>query len=312
MEPESAFTSGVRARNGEEGKSWRQKRTRTAIRQKLKPVQVGSIDISPTDNELELLSGKENEMSDQKHIDKARETFRELLHTEEIYVHKLNAIKTIREHMLESHYVRENNARNIMVKDITDALNPPGLESITILHSLTVLPQIRQKFDSGELLVGSILNDPKITPFFKVYSEFLSRKDTTCDPKISKIQKDTMYKEIYKWIIHEVLPTVLKEMQVLNLDSLLLEPVQRLPRYELLLKEYVKVLSKLSRPHSDLEYARSALKNIAETNIINNVKKKKAEDNDVLATLAKSISGMGTYVDGRRSLIKQIKTKRGD
>ena len=54
---------------------------------------------------------------------------------------------------------------------------------------LTVLPQIRQKFDSGELLVGSILNDPKITPFFKVYSEFLSRKDTTCDPKISKIQK---------------------------------------------------------------------------------------------------------------------------
>ena len=40
-----------------------------------------------------------------------------------------------------------------------------------------------------------------------------------------------MYKEIYKWIIHEVLPTVLKEMQVLNLDSLLLEPVQRLPRY---------------------------------------------------------------------------------
>jgi hypothetical protein len=175
-------------------------------------------------------------MSDQKHIDKARETFRELLHTEEIYVHKLNAIKTIREHMLESHYVRENNARNIMVKDITDALNPPGLESITILHSLTVLPQIRQKFDSGELLVGSILNDPKITPFFKVYSEFLSRKDTTCDPKISKIQKDTMYKEIYKWIIHEVLPTVLKEMQVLNLDSLLLEPVQRLPRYELLLK----------------------------------------------------------------------------
>jgi len=309
LEPESAFTSGVRARNGKEGKSWRQKRTRTAIRQRLKPVQVGPIDISSSDNELELLSDKENEMSDQKHIDKARETFRELLHTEEVYVHKLQAIKTIREHMLESHYVRENNARNIMVKDITDALNPPGLESITILHSLTVLPQIRQKFDSGELLVGSILNDPKITPFFKVYSEFLSRKDTTCDPKISKIQKDTMYKEIYKWIIHEVLPTVLKEMQVLNLDSLLLEPVQRLPRYELLLKEYVKVLSKLSRPHSDLEYARSALKNIAETNIINNVKKKKAEDNDVLATLAKSISGMGTYVDGRRSLIKQIKNQ---
>lgn len=74
-------------------------------------------------------------ISDQKHIDKARETFRELLHTEEVYVHKLKAIKTIREHMLESHYVRENNARNIMVKDITDALNPPGLESITILHS---------------------------------------------------------------------------------------------------------------------------------------------------------------------------------
>ena len=46
LEPESAFTSGVRARNGKEGKSWRQKRTRTAIRQRLKPVQVGPIDIS--------------------------------------------------------------------------------------------------------------------------------------------------------------------------------------------------------------------------------------------------------------------------
>ena len=48
-----------------------------------------------------------------------------------------------------------------------------------------------------------------------------------------------MYKEIYKWIIHEVLPTVLKEMQVLNLDSLLLEPVQRLPRYVFIL-EYLQ------------------------------------------------------------------------
>ena len=54
--------------------------------------------------------------------------------------------------------------------------------------------------------------------------------------------KDTMYKEIYKWIIHEVLPTVLKEMQVLNLDSLLLEPVQRLPRYGLPLKLFSKLI----------------------------------------------------------------------
>ena len=42
------FQNTTYYRNGKEGKSWRQKRTRTAIRQRLKPVQVGPIDISPT------------------------------------------------------------------------------------------------------------------------------------------------------------------------------------------------------------------------------------------------------------------------
>ena len=44
-------------------------------------------------------------------------------------------------------------------------------------------------------------------------------------------------------------------------------------RYELILREYVKQLGQLTRPHSDLGPAREALKNIEETNAINNVKK---------------------------------------
>ena len=46
-------------------------------------------------------------------------------------------------------------------------------------------------------------------------------------------------------------------------------------RYELLLREYVKMLSQLPTEHADLHDARAALKNIEETNVINNTKKRK-------------------------------------
>jgi tRNA nucleotidyltransferase/poly(A) polymerase len=168
-------------------------------------------------------------MADEKRMEKARETFHELLTTEKIYVAKLHAIKQIRVRMLEKVNKPNYANQNIMKKEIQQALDPPGLESIRRLHEEIVLPEIKLKYESGELLVGSILNDRRIAPFFKVYSEFLSRKETNCDSKITKIQKDAMYKDIYQWVMTWVIPDLL-EQQVLNLDSLLLEPVQRLPR----------------------------------------------------------------------------------
>ena len=37
--------------------------------------------------------------------------------------------------------------------------------------------------------MGAVLNNQRIAPFFKVYSEFLSRKEATCDAKVKRIQQ---------------------------------------------------------------------------------------------------------------------------
>jgi len=242
---------------------------------------------------------------DQKLIAQAKNIFGELLHTETVYVDKLRCIRTIKERMIERIRGENHSNAQAMEKEIREALNPPGLASITTLHTETLLPQIQQENARDTPFMGAVLNDRRIAPFFKVYSEFLSRKETTCDAKVKRIQQDATYKDIYKWLIRDLIPQ-LTDIKVLNLDSLLLEPVQRLPRYELMLKSYVNKLSKLSSPHPDLKDACSALSQIEQINKINNIKKRKAEDNDMLAELASKVSGMDSYLDGRRSLMNRF------
>ena len=67
-------------------------------------------------------------------MEKARETFHELLSTERIYVAKLAAIKQIRLRMLDKVNKPNYANQNIMKKEIQQALDPPGLESIRRLH----------------------------------------------------------------------------------------------------------------------------------------------------------------------------------
>ena len=72
---------------------------------------------------------------DNKKKHKAWETFRELLRTEEVYVRKLQAIKEIKTRMLWRVEKDNHSNQNLMKKEISEALDPPGLESITTLHT---------------------------------------------------------------------------------------------------------------------------------------------------------------------------------
>ena len=60
---------------------------------------------------------------------------------------------------------------------------------ITKISSETVLPQIQREYEKEDPYMGAVLNNQRIAPFFKVYSEFLSRKEATCDAKVKRIQQ---------------------------------------------------------------------------------------------------------------------------
>ena len=74
-------------------------------------------------------------LSDQKLIGQAKNIFGELLHTERVYVDKLRCIHVIKERMIERIRLENYNHAPLMEKEIKEALNPPGLASITTLHT---------------------------------------------------------------------------------------------------------------------------------------------------------------------------------
>jgi FYVE/RhoGEF/PH domain-containing protein 5/6 len=73
-----------------------------------------------------------------------------------------------------------------------------------------------------------------------------------------------------------------------GLQSFLILPVQRMPRYEMLLKELYKDTSASHPDHTPLA---TAIEGIVQINIYLNEKKKQAESNQRLLDLAQDLSG---------------------
>ncbi|CAG5094765.1 Oidioi.mRNA.OKI2018_I69.XSR.g13849.t2.cds [Oikopleura dioica] len=221
--------------------------------------------------------------------------FRELITTEETYVQRLNAYREVRQRLEQ----RLRHLKSDVKRQVEQALDPPGLEAIMRLHRDEILPQLKRRYNmNGELCFGDIFSSKFIAPFFKIYAEFLSQKELI-DMEIHKLRKNTLIGPHVNSIEQRDIPELLNGLKI-GLNVLLLEPVQRIPRYELLLRDYIK---RLDKDHVDLPAAIEAEKLVQEANVSNNKKKAMAEKRGYLAKLAKDISGLGPLVDGRRNLI---------
>ncbi|XP_033092636.1 FYVE, RhoGEF and PH domain-containing protein 3 isoform X8 [Trachypithecus francoisi] len=162
----------------------------------------------------------------------------ELLHTEETYVRRL--------HLLDQ----------VFCTGLTDAGIPPevttgifsNISSIHRFHGQFLLPELKtritEEWDTNPRL-GDILQ--KLAPFLKMYGEYVKNFDRA----VGLVSTWTQRSPLFKDIIHSI-----QKQEVcgnLTLQHHMLEPVQRVPRYELLLKDYLKRLPQDAPDRKDAE-----------------------------------------------------------
>ncbi|KAM8930764.1 FYVE, RhoGEF and PH domain-containing protein 3 [Pelodytes ibericus] len=162
----------------------------------------------------------------------------ELLHTEEAYVKRL--------HLLDQVFCTKLVAAGIPTEVTTGIFS--NISSIYCFHDQFLLPELKtritQEWDTNPR-IGDILQ--KLAPFLKMYGEYVKNFDKAMEMVNTWTQRSSLFKE--------VIQTIQKEDVCgnLTLQHHMLEPVQRIPRYELLLKDYLKKLPEDSPDRKDSE-----------------------------------------------------------
>ncbi|XP_006876837.1 PREDICTED: FYVE, RhoGEF and PH domain-containing protein 3 [Chrysochloris asiatica] len=163
---------------------------------------------------------------------------RELLHTEEAYVKRL--------HLLDQVFCTRLTEAGIPAEVITGIFS--NISSIYCFHGQFLLPELQaritKEWDENPRL-GDVLQ--KLAPFLKMYGEYVKNFDRAMELVGMWTQRSVLFKDI----VHNI-----QKQEVcgnLTLQHHMLEPVQRVPRYELLLKDYLKRLPEDAPDRRDAE-----------------------------------------------------------
>ncbi|XP_042372867.1 FYVE, RhoGEF and PH domain-containing protein 4-like, partial [Plectropomus leopardus] len=154
----------------------------------------------------------------------------ELLHTEKAYVARLNLLDQV----FCTKLMEEANKGTFPVEVVKNIFS--NISSINTFHSQFLLPDLEKRMGewASTPRIGDILQ--KLTPFLKMYAEYVKNFDKAME----LLKQWTDRSPQFKAIIQEI-----QSQEVcgcLTLQHHMLEPVQRVPRYEMLLKDYLKKL----------------------------------------------------------------------
>eukprot|EP00062_Callorhinchus_milii_P017662 gi/632970334/ref/XP_007901591.1/ PREDICTED: FYVE, RhoGEF and PH domain-containing protein 3 [Callorhinchus milii] len=211
----------------------------------------------------------------------------ELLHTEEAYVKRL--------HLLDQVFCTKLNEAGIQHDVITGIFS--NISSIYRFHDQFLLPEIKtritEEWDKNPR-IGDILQ--KLAPFLKMYGEYVKNFDRAMDLVNSCTQRSSQFKSVIQSI---------QKQDVcgnLTLQHHMLEPVQRIPRYELLLKDYLK---KLPGDSLDRKDAEKSLELISTAANHSNVAIRKMEKMHKLLEVYERLGGEADIVNPANELIKE-------
>ncbi|XP_063135223.1 FYVE, RhoGEF and PH domain-containing protein 2 isoform X11 [Rattus norvegicus] len=125
-----------------------------------------------------------------------------------------------------------------------------NISSIYRFHAQFFLPELQRRVDDWTATprIGDVIQ--KLAPFLKMYSEYVKNFERAAELLATWMDKSQPFQEVVTRIQRS------EASGSLTLQHHMLEPVQRIPRYELLLKEYVQ---KLPAQAPDLEDAQRAL-----------------------------------------------------
>ncbi|XP_069795840.1 FYVE, RhoGEF and PH domain-containing protein 3-like isoform X2 [Narcine bancroftii] len=250
------------------------------------------------DSDMDDGSSEENEPTDvskSEHLESAKCTepqklfniANELLLTEEAYVKRL--------HLLDQVFCTKLNEAGIPQDVITGIFS--NISSIYCFHDKFLLPglksRITKEWDKNPRL-GDILQ--KLAPFLKMYGEYVKNFDRAMDLVNFWMQRSSQFKST----IQEI-----QKQDVcgnLTLQHHMLEPVQRIPRYELLLKDYLKKLPEDSLDRKDAEKSLELISTAANHS---NVAIRKMEKMNKLLEVYERLGGEADIVNPANELIKE-------
>ncbi|XP_061922468.1 FYVE, RhoGEF and PH domain-containing protein 2-like isoform X1 [Entelurus aequoreus] len=189
-------------------------------------------------------ASKEDENTEQKLFKIARE----LLHTERAYVARL--------HLLDQVFclrLTEEAGRGSFPAEVVRNIFS-NISSIYSFHSQFLLPDLEDRISHwceqpglGEVLLHH-------APFLRMYADYVSN----FQPAMELLRTWTERSSTFRNLLHDI-----QSQDVcgsLTLQHHMLEPVQRIPRYEMLLRDYVK---KMPSTHPDYEFAQRSLETIS-------------------------------------------------
>ncbi|XP_075431016.1 FYVE, RhoGEF and PH domain-containing protein 3 [Ascaphus truei] len=211
----------------------------------------------------------------------------ELLHTEEAYVKRL--------HLLDQVFCTKLVGAGIPQEVTTGIFS--NISSIYCFHGQFLLPELKTRITqewNTNPRIGDILQ--KLAPFLKMYGEYVKNFDKAMDMVNTWTQRSSVFKEV----IH----TIQKEDVCgnLTLQHHMLEPVQRIPRYELLLKDYLKKLPEDSPDRKDSEKSLELISTAANHS---NAAIRKMEKMHKLLEVYERLGGEEDIVNPANELIKE-------
>ncbi|KAM4720774.1 FYVE, RhoGEF and PH domain-containing protein 3 [Rhinophrynus dorsalis] len=211
----------------------------------------------------------------------------ELLHTEETYVKRL--------YLLDQVFCTKLLGAGIP-QDVTTGIFS-NISSIFCFHEQFLLPELKARITqewNTNPRIGDILQ--KLAPFLKMYGEYVKNFDKAMDMVNTWTQRSSVFKE--------VIQTIQKDAVCgnLTLQHHMLEPVQRIPRYELLLKDYLKKLPEDSLDRKDSEKSLELISTAANHS---NAAIRKMEKMHKLLEVYERLGGEEDIVNPANELIKE-------
>jgi len=152
---------------------------------------------------------------------------REMVDCEETYLGSLTTLQTV----YQLPMIKQRKALGLEEKDI-NVIFSPMLDAIVKLHQ-AVLEDFRKNGDRkcGEVLLSK-------APYFKMYTSYLNGYDAAIDLITLHRKKN---KKFEKFLVRQRRADLkAPRWKHMDIASYLIMPVQRIPRYELLLKEIIK------------------------------------------------------------------------
>ncbi|XP_072847489.1 FYVE, RhoGEF and PH domain-containing protein 1 isoform X1 [Pogona vitticeps] len=215
----------------------------------------------------------------------------ELLQTEKAYVSRLYLLDQV----FCARLLEEARSRNSFPADVVMGIFA-NICSIYCFHQQFLLPELEKRMEEWDQhpRIGDILQ--KLAPFLKMYGEYVKNFDRAMELVNTWMERSAQF----KGIIHEI-----QREEIcgnLTLQHHMLEPVQRIPRYELLLKDY---LLKLPPDSPDCKDAQKSLELIATAAEHSNAAIRKMERMHSLLKVYELLGGEEDIVSPTNELIKE-------